>query len=720
MNLNESPISDTPNPSVETPVVSVVIVNYNVCEFLAQAIHSVNGAAKNLPVEIIVVDNNSVDGSVAMLETDFPDVKVITNHENVGFGKANNMAIRQAMGDYVLILNPDTILQEDTLSEMIGFSQAHPDAGAVGCQILNPDGSFARESRRSFPTPDVAFYRIIGLSRLFPRSRRFGRYNMTYLPIDEDAEVDALSGSCMMIRRKALYENFRTPDDVDSSEMAADAFTPEQRPTSDVADPDPRSPGAGLFDEAFFMYGEDLDLCFRIQQAGWKIYYTPRTQIVHYKGESTKKGDLKYVRLFYGAMLLFSEKHIAGSRSTLLTGLLRAGIMFRAVLSVVNRAARRITNILFDFLIVYLTVTALGYTRAVLADNELVSLFFLTVSPAYALGTIIGIGSLGGYRRHGRHPLQTVVFGTFIGFILMATLSYFIPQIAFSRIVVILSLPITIALLLLSRRFRPGTRKTERLAILVGDPQEASRLNRMLGLHPRPPFNLVGYVATDSKNESRSAPAGHDSVSQLGQIRHLRDLVRLRQIDDVVFAARSLSNQTIFSTIRAISDLDVQFRMLHPGSQHVIGKSSVNQLALGAVVTRLPEVLSLRSEASRRVLDWAICLTGFAMYPAVFTATHVFKSRSAAILSSFLKEFPAVLTGKKSLVGFLPDHKSLISDGWQLKPGVFSITNTLAAQELDDDDLSRAYWYYVTHQTPGLDMDIILKSLRVNRHRHVV
>jgi GT2 family glycosyltransferase len=232
---------------------SVIIVNYNVREFLEQALASVQRASAGLSVEVLVVDNNSVDGSVAMVQERFPEVSVLVNDENIGFGRANNQAIRQARGRYLLILNPDTIVQEDTLSTLVRFMDEHPEAGAVGCQILNPDGTFAPESRRSFPTPAVAFYRIAGLSRLFPRSRTFGRYNLTYLPRNEVAEVDALSGSCMVVRHAALH-------------------TAPEAPTHGALSSDPLPTGAGLFDEDYFMYGEDLDWCYRIQQAGWKIY----------------------------------------------------------------------------------------------------------------------------------------------------------------------------------------------------------------------------------------------------------------------------------------------------------------------------------------------------------------------------------------------------------------------------------------------------------------
>src|SRR6056297_2802194 len=180
-----SPLPPPTQPAVDVVDVSVIVVNYNVREFLEQALDSVERASAGLSIETFVVDNNSVDGSAAMVRERFPDAQVIANEENVGFGRANNQAIQQACGRYLLILNPDTLLQEDTLRTFVDFMDAQPDAGAAGCRILNPDGTFAPESRRAFPTPSVALYRMTGLSRLFPHSKTFGRYNLTYLPIDE-------------------------------------------------------------------------------------------------------------------------------------------------------------------------------------------------------------------------------------------------------------------------------------------------------------------------------------------------------------------------------------------------------------------------------------------------------------------------------------------------------------------------------------------------------
>ncbi|MDR0427699.1 MAG: glycosyltransferase family 2 protein [Dysgonamonadaceae bacterium] len=249
---------------------SVIIVNYNVKYFLEQCLHSVFKSIHDLEAEVIVIDNNSSDNSVEYLQSKFPEVHYITNKENVGFSKANNQGIEISEGEYVLILNPDTVIAEDTLVNVCRFMDTHPETGAVGVKMINGYGNFLPESKRGFPSPWNSFCKMSGLSKLFPRSSRFGQYHLRYLDENSIHQVDVLAGAFMLLRREALKK-------------------------------------VGLLDETFFMYGEDIDLSYRIVQGGYKNYYLPE-RIIHYKGESTRK-DFKYVKHFYQAMLIFHEKH---------------------------------------------------------------------------------------------------------------------------------------------------------------------------------------------------------------------------------------------------------------------------------------------------------------------------------------------------------------------------------------------------------------------------
>jgi GT2 family glycosyltransferase len=254
---------------------SVIIVNYNVRYFLEQCLHSLYRAIKNTETEVFVVDNCSTDDSLEMLRQSYPEVKLIANSENLGFAKANNLAIEASESDYVLLLNPDTLVQEEGICNMLSFMDAHPEAGALGVKMIDGRGRFLAESKRGLPTPAVSFYKISGLSAMFPRSRRFGRYHLGWLDKDKIHSVEILAGACMLVRREAIIK-------------------------------------AGLLDEDFFMYGEDIDWSYRILKAGYRNYYFPPGRILHYKGESTKKGSLNYVYVFYNAMAIFAKKHFFG------------------------------------------------------------------------------------------------------------------------------------------------------------------------------------------------------------------------------------------------------------------------------------------------------------------------------------------------------------------------------------------------------------------------
>ncbi|HCV41989.1 MAG TPA: glycosyl transferase family 2 [Bacteroidetes bacterium] len=301
---------------------SVIIVNYNVRQFLENALTSILRAMEDVDGEVFVVDNASDDGSVEMVKAKFPKVILIENKENLGFARANNIALKQARGKYLLLINPDTVVQEDTLQVMLEFFGDTPDAGLAGCKILNPDGTFELGAHRSFPTPWVAFTKVFGLSALFPKSKLFGKYNLTYLSHDETYEVDAVSGSFMMITREA-YER------------------------------------VGALDETFFMYGEDLDWCYRVAQVGYKVYYVHSTKIIHFKGESTRRSSIDEIKTFYAAMQIFVEKHL--SSSFIVELLLTAGIFLRAGLAFVGRAGRLLGLAFVDFVLFYVALLVAGF-----------------------------------------------------------------------------------------------------------------------------------------------------------------------------------------------------------------------------------------------------------------------------------------------------------------------------------------------------------------------
>ena len=276
--------------------ISVVIVNYNVKYYVGQCIDSVRRALRGIDSEIIVVDNHSRDGSVDYLSK-IEGVRIIESGHNLGFSKANNIAIRQSTAEYVLMLNPDTIVAEDAIRMIIDFADSHPQAGGIGVRMHNDWGTTARESRRGLPSPMTSFYKIIGLSKRLPQHRKFGRYYMGWLPWDSPSRIEVVSGACFLVRRKALDE-------------------------------------VGLMDEDYFMYGEDIDLSYRLLKGGWENWFVP-ADIIHYKGESTQKTSFNYVHVFYNAMLIFMRKHYS-HLSWLIIWPLQIAVYFIALLALMG------------------------------------------------------------------------------------------------------------------------------------------------------------------------------------------------------------------------------------------------------------------------------------------------------------------------------------------------------------------------------------------------
>ena len=708
--------SEAVRPPCGEPDLSVVIVNYNVCTFLEQALRSVERASAGLAVETFVVDNGSADGSAEMVRARFPDVRLIANEENVGFAKANNQAIREARGRHLLLLNPDTIVQEDTFHALLRFMAAHPEAGAVGCKILNPDGTFAPESRRAFPSPSVALYRLVGLSRLFPKSRRFGRYNLTYLPEDAVAEVDALSGSCMLVRRCALYgareEGRGRGEEGSFAEPPGAPDTSSHTPTP----PHPHPQGAGLLDEAFFMYGEDLDWCFRIQQAGWKIYYTPHTQIIHYKGESTKKGELRYVRLFYRAMLQFAEKHFERGPARHLAWLLRLGIVAHAACAVVGRGLRRLALPLLDVGLAYAAVVLVGVARSAQTGASLSPLFFATVAPVFAAATVAGIAGARGYGRGRRTRIGPVLVGAVLGGVAVAATSFFVKAIAFSRLVVLLGVGIVAVVLAAWRLAWRLRRMGPQRAVLVGGPREAERLEALLGAHAKPPFALVGYVAAGEEDGAgvRSAEGAPTSgLPRLGPVRRLRDVVRLRRINHVVFATGTLSNMTILGLVHRLRDLPVRCTMWTEHSDHLIGKASIEHLRTPALIAADEALVGLRRSPAHRAFEGAVATAGLLLHPLVLVAARVRGPGSlAARLAERTRQMPDVLRGRRALVGYRAGTPCPPPVAWGLKPGVFPVEDALAPGQAEPEAVQRVYGLYAKNRSFSLDRDILVQSVR--------
>jgi GT2 family glycosyltransferase/lipopolysaccharide/colanic/teichoic acid biosynthesis glycosyltransferase len=659
----------------------VIIVNYNVREFLDHALTSVRKAMTGIRGEVIVVDNASDDGSVEMLRKRYPEVQRIANASNLGFAKANNLALRRARGDYLLLLNPDTIVQEDTFRVMITFFEQHPEVGLAGCKILNPDGSFQLACRRSFPTPWVAFTKLFGLSALFPTSKLFGRYNLTYLDPNETCEVDAVSGSFMMVRRE-VYER------------------------------------VGGLDEDFFMYGEDLDWCYRIQQAGWKIYYVPTTQIIHYKGESTKRSSIDEIKTFYEAMELFVSKHL--STSFVLSGLIRLGIVLSSVIARVGQFLRPLRVAVLDLLFVDLAlVAAEGIWR-----GELFSFPAHSYPVVYTIPALIVVGSLGvaGVYTHRRMSVSRTMGAVVVSYVVIAAFVAFFKEYAFSRAVILLSGTLSFLLV-------PGWRLVARLAgkssgagrrslfgrrtLIVGTDRAAQEILRRIRNRVADGYEVVGFIDTTRRRIGEQV-AG---LPILGSGDHIGKVIADRRITDVIFSTQTLSYTDILSVISRAGNRAVNFHIVPNTLEVIIGKASVDSLDDLPLVPISYNIEKPFNRAVKRLFD--LCLSFLlllSVYPFVYLKHTLGTSRSRLILS-----LPSVVSGKYSLVGppseSVPPARGKTSSErgshslfWG-KPGLTGLVQLQAGRALTDEEVEQYNLYYARNQSILLDVEILLKTL---------
>ena len=686
---------------------SIIIVSYNVREFLEQALVSMQKALRNLSHEIFVVDNASSDGSADWVAKQFPSVKLIRNEQNVGFARANNQAIAQSCGSFVCLINPDTIVQEDTFSRIIEFFAAHPDAGTVGCKILNPDGSLQLACRRSFPTPWVAFTKIVGLAALFPKSKLFGKYNLTFLDPEQTAEVEAISGSFMMTRREVIEK-------------------------------------MGALDEAFFMYGEDLDWCYRIRKGGWKIYYLPKTQIIHFKGESSKRSPFEQRRLFYEAMRLFVQKHFGKGKALVPSWMLILAIHLRSLAAFFSALLRRLVWPFMDLLLLSISMSIAILLRFY-PDFRWQP--FLVVHIIYSLVWLTGLAAHGVYTRwqlSAGKPATAVL----IGWLINSALTFFFREYGFSRAVLFYAGGINLLLLpgwrwLLKGLARLGLATSRgvfgknlllRRTLIVGDADSAERIIRRLRTRIDSPYQVQGVVLSNGLIEH--APIA--GVPIKGGMSNLREIVRQEKIREVIFSTDNLPYDKMLSVIANSQGAQVSYKLVPSNLEVIIGKASIDYLEDLPFVDLEYKLHHKFYRFSKRLLD--ILFSGLLIIffaPAmawlrwikrvsIQHREHTGCDKRRIVLSEFapiaaghrwwqgLPRLFAVLRGDLSLVGrdldvqYEPQNGDA---GYSLKPGLTGLEQINRSLGLSQEDRERYRLYYLKNYSPILDMEILIKAL---------
>jgi len=653
---------------------SVIIVNYNVRQFLENALASIYRALEGINGEVFVVDNASVDGSADMVKTKFPRVCLIERSDNAGFARANNIALRRAQGEFILLINPDTVVQEDTFRVMLKFFREVPDAGIAGCKILNPDGSLQLACRRSFPTPWVAFTKIFGLAALFPKSRFFGRYNLTYLSEDETYPVDAVSGSFVMVRREA-YEK------------------------------------VGGLDESFFMYGEDLDWCYRIGRAGFGVYYVHTTKIIHFKGESTKRSDIDEISFFYQAMQLFVRKHFSRSRTVLL--FLNLGILIRSSAASLARLARPAQIALLDAILVFVALLAGEYIyRGVLFRFPAYAYPLIWVVPVMLIVLLSGAAGL---YTTARYAVSRSFGAVAAGYVLISATVFFVKDFAFSRAVVLLAGMLSLMFLpgwrFCVRLFgRGGARKSVfgRRTVIVGTGPSAQEVLRKLRARVDDGYDVLGFIDTSLRRIGEKV-AG---VEIIGSIDNVGKVVDERRVGEVIFSTDGLSYENILSVIARSRNRSINFRLVPGSLESIIGKTSIDELDTLPLVDIEYNIHRPANRLVKRVMD----ITFAALLLLTVYPVRRLLARNGSAHDSPILLLPDVLRGRLSLVG-LPLGDGEIS---RTRPGktdylgpegLTGLLQIHAREDLDPEERERYKLYYAKNQSLMLDMQILAKSL---------
>ena len=608
---------------------SVIIVNYNVEHFLEQCLNSVLKASQKINVEVFVVDNNSSDGSIEMLEEKFPNVILIANKDNKGFSSANNQAIKIAKGKNILLLNPDTVVEERTFEKVIDFMDSHDDCGGLGVRMVDGKGDFLPESKRGLPTPLVAFYKIFGLSRIFPKSKKFGAYHLGYLDEYEINQIDVLSGAFLCISKSALEK-------------------------------------VGLLDETFFMYGEDIDFSYRITQEGFKNYYFPETTIIHYKGESTKKSSINYVFVFYKAMVIFAEKHFSKKNAKVFSLAIHLAIYFRASLAIFNRFIKFSFPFLIDLSIILCGLFLLtNHWKS--ADIHFPEFVFSYSIPIYSITWLLSALFFGVYDKEPKRTaiLKSTLFGTAL---ILLTYALLPKEWQFSRVFILLG-----ALWVVSAHFikscmlnliKYDQLKYQNLIkkhfIICGDFDESSRVEALLN-ETYPNVGRIEKIITEQNRNS--------------QISKLLFKESKTGFNELIFCAKNISPSEIIRCMNQLAGQELHFKIAQPDTSFIIGSDSIETRGdlYSMKINTIKRADNLRS---KRLFDLTVASFGLISTPLII---WFFKNKMKLVQNLF-----TVLRGKISIVGYCSSNEEISKKKTSLPSLKKGLLNPLSGNTVND------------------------------------
>ena len=641
---------------------SVIIVNYNVKYFLEVCLHSVLRAAAGIDAEIIVVDNNSADNSCQMVREHFPSVKLIANTDNKGFSKANNQGVAVSGGEYILFLNPDTVMPEDFLARMLAYMDAHPEAGSIGPRLIDGKGQFAPDAKKSFPSLSVAIFKTTGINKIFSKSPYFNKYYAVHVGERETAAVDVLSGCCMLVRKSAM----------------------------DAA--------GGPFDEDYFMYCEDVDLSFRIQRAGYKNIYFPEAELIHYKGESTRKMTLSYVRIFNEALVTFVKKNYSRKDANMFVLFINIGIILRAILGTIKRGLKVFHMPLFDALILLATLWGIKNFWVEEVKNMMPihpSAVYATF-PVYIALWLISLYFNGAYDQPYR--ALKVTRGMLIGTtFILAYYGLLPPELRYSRAIIIFTGFAGTAVLLglheiLYRmgilRFIPYD-KLPRKAVIVADETAYHQTAAILKqVHYAP--ELSGRISP--KEEKHGV---------LATLPEMKKVLYTTGVNEVIFCINGLAYTDVFTQMQYCGG-DYEYKIHLPGSQSFVGSNSSSTSGDLYTIDRRFNLADFAHVRNKRLVDICGALLFLVLFPITF---FLVKKRGQFFANCF-----KVLFGKMSWVGY--SDSVPVNYLPSIRPGVIEPYNIMAGYEPSKEVKAHVNKAYAQHYAPLTDITLLLKNFK--------
>lgn len=604
-----------------------------------------------------------MDGSIGLLKEKFPQVKLIENKTNAGFSVANNQAIKVSTGKYILLLNPDTVVQEDTFEKCLAFMDAHPDAGGLGIKMLNGKGAFLPESKRGLPTPAVAFYKIFGLAKLFPHSKKFGQYHLTYLDKNKNHSVEVLSGAFMLMRKEALDK-------------------------------------VGLLDETFFMYGEDIDLSYRITQAGYKNYYFAESSIIHYKGESTKKSSVNYVIVFYKAMAIFAKKHFSQNNAQIFNLLIHLAIYLRAGMALLVRLVKQLFFPAIDFALILM---GLYFCKTIYEikfklypnfySKEILDFFF----PLYTLVWMFFVYLSGGYDVPTR--LRKILRGVLAGSAFILIIYSLLPaHYRFSRALILIGSAYALLTYILTRtayhllkikRFKLGGIKAHARIAIVGSESEFKRVNELLK-ETNINSEFIGFISNESN--------GVKNPNYIGHLSQIDEAIDIHQLNEIIFCARDISSQEIINKMISLVTNGIEFKIAPPESLSIIGSNSIDT-AGDLYVIDVNNIGRPENRRKKRFLDVSVSL-----FFLIFFWVFIWVQKNKL---NFLANTFKVLFGYYSWVGY---GKGGRKDLPELLPSVLTPANILKGP-LSEERINKSFLNYSKDYQTENDIHIIFRNI---------